>query len=270
MAVIFLAACRNPVTIDQDNNGTIRIRLPRIESNRAIDNSVVSQYVDVFDVLVINPNLPPTLNASFYAKTANIEAGYLEFNDIPVGSYSIIVLAGKDNGNCILLATGQIDNVIVESNKITERTITINSIDTGTITINPGSINPGEAFNVTFTGNTGLDSINIAIHFKVGDNNFSAIDYNTNYGNFSLASPTIYAPAISGEYQIKVEDSQLGIKLGQFSAGPSIYMSDGVTFHNWYWPKKDDILDFNIYIPSQTLTVLVPPGGAINIGIIWG
>jgi hypothetical protein len=155
LLLVLFVSCSNYVN---ENKGYIKVSLPNI-NRKTIDSNSGMINSNCYE-LVVYSNTFGRMNFAISSESDNTI-------EVPIGSYSILVLAGVDNTNypnmmnkVALLGTGEVNNVIVESHKETYVNITLSPIQIDLI--GPEKAVKGNHVNFKFL----FDSKNENIYLK--------------------------------------------------------------------------------------------------------
>lgn len=265
---LILFSCNNN-SISEANNvtsGSISVNLPIVTESRSWSNADVNTIATAYEIIVYNAT--ETINSGI------LTTGGLHNIVVPVGTYDILVLAGKFGGHTtsfFLLGLGESELVTVEDSKMTPVSVTINTFN---LTTNwpTTSIDAGSNFTVTCTITYPVSSISI----NAGNFNLDSTTYDITWnksGNAQTGTATLTAPASSGTYGIILDGL---LQSYTFRLVDTDYAIDkplsSVCSGSWhiYHDYAPDNQKFTDEFKTNITTVLPSNTSGIAVDVTWG
>lgn len=254
-------------------NGTITVSLPQAKD---VNTSIAAAYSDTFAIIVYNSETTTGAKVTSANPSASIT--------IQPGTFKVLVLAGYDYyfGTCYLLGSGLATNAVVQAGQNTDVTVNLRDID---FTISaPSSVDTGEDFNVTVSGDLKNPVLQIQDNLSVRFGSVTtayAVNLSTT-GSSWEGNATMQAPSSIQDTEITFAPSYQTIRLVDDNYTVSGLIKDYTSDNkNWFLPSTyagylDSVAELkaavsepiSIGTPTPTPSP-TPTAGTMGVSLNW-
>lgn len=285
LVAFFCVSCNLPVSFpNKQGTGAIVVQLPKMHSSKSLSSDLAQNYVDSYALVIFDPTKAEVKGITSFYAIANKGETSIQISSIPAGSYTALLLAGKDIGTYsdstytermhILLGCGE-TTVNVFANQQTNASIMLSAVDFGTMTASKESIAVGELYSISYSGNTNSSILNLNPICVSKNGAFLTAVSNGSYSGAFTVAPLV--SAIGGTetpitYSLYRNNDPANDNRMNLSMLKGNWAGDYIREIGWWeWIGKGDIPDLDSLVPSVTITVVFGEGsGTVTVTATWG